>query len=72
MGVMVGVFLTGAAGVLAIVTVSVSAADPWSEYLANATGLAVLSCALLLLRLVRLPGAVVGLGVLHGSRPDGC
>jgi len=55
-GAFVGIFLTGAAGVLAIVTVSVSAADPWSEYLANATGLALLSWVLILIASTRVDG----------------
>jgi hypothetical protein len=55
-GTFVGIFLTGTAGMLALVSVSVSAADPWSEYLANATGLAVISCALLLVASTRADG----------------
>lgn len=55
-GAFVGIFLTGAAGMLALVSVSVSATDPWSEYLANATGLAVISCALLLVASTRADG----------------
>lgn len=55
-GAFVGLFLTVMAGVLALVSVSVSEADPWSEYLANGTCLAAMTWFLLLIASTRVDG----------------